>query len=72
VGECLSILKPHVHAKGTDYRVESVPEREIMASLGGETAIVGDPKKHASRDVIRTVLEKFAPGRGPEDEGISS
>ncbi len=68
VGECLRVLKPDVHAKGTDYKVESVPEREIMISLGGETAIVGDPKRHASRDVIGTVVERFGSRRGPSTD----
>ncbi len=70
VGTCLSLLKPHVHAKGTDYRVDSVPEREMMVSLGGETAIVGDPKRHASRDLIGSILGRFAPGSGPRDEEV--
>jgi rfaE bifunctional protein nucleotidyltransferase chain/domain len=51
----LTDLAPAVHAKGTDYRVDSVPERATMQSLGGETAIVGDPKSHASRDLIERI-----------------
>jgi rfaE bifunctional protein nucleotidyltransferase chain/domain len=51
----LSELKPEVHAKGTDYTPESVPERDIVASYGGKTAIVGDPKDHATTDLIEKI-----------------
>ena len=46
-------LKPHIHAKGTDYTTETVPEREVVLAYGGEIAIVGDPKSHSTRDIIR-------------------
>lgn len=45
-------LKPDVHCKGTDYTVETVPERPIVESYGGRTAIVGDPKDHSTRDLL--------------------
>ena len=45
-------LKPDVHCKGTDYTVESVPERAVVQSYGGRTAIVGDPKDHSTRDLV--------------------
>jgi rfaE bifunctional protein nucleotidyltransferase chain/domain len=48
-------IRPDIHAKGTDYTVESVPERERVKSYGGRTAIVGDPKDHSSTDLIRTI-----------------
>jgi bifunctional ADP-heptose synthase (sugar kinase/adenylyltransferase) len=48
-------LKPDIHAKGTDYTVETVPEREIVAAYGGQVAIVGDPKNHSTRDIIEMV-----------------
>lgn len=48
----LLLLKPHVHAKGTDYTKETVPERATVLSYGGEIAIVGDAKDHASSDII--------------------
>ena len=48
----LAALRPHVHAKGTDYTRETVPERAAAAALGIETAIAGDPKAHASRDLL--------------------
>ena len=52
VGEVLLRLKPDVHCKGTDYTVDSVPERPIVESYGGRTAIVGDPKDHSTRDLV--------------------
>ena len=58
VGEVLRAILPAVHAKGTDYTPESVPEREITASLGGRTAIVGDPKDHSSTDLLRAILDR--------------
>jgi rfaE bifunctional protein nucleotidyltransferase chain/domain len=51
----LTELKPEVHAKGTDYTVASVPERDVVASYGGKTAIVGDPKDHATTDLINRI-----------------
>jgi rfaE bifunctional protein nucleotidyltransferase chain/domain len=59
VAPVLEALRPDVHAKGTDYTVETVPERETMRALGGRTVIVGDPKDHATTDVIATILERF-------------
>jgi len=52
VTEVLLRLKPDVHCKGTDYTVETVPERPIVESYGGRTAIVGDPKDHSTRDLV--------------------
>lgn len=51
----LEELRPHVHAKGTDYTAESVPEREVVAGYGGKTVIVGDPKDHATTDLIERI-----------------
>ena len=48
----LAALRPDVHAKGTDYAADSVPERDVVASGGGRTVIVGDPKDHSTTDVI--------------------
>ena len=59
VGEVLLELRPQIHAKGTDYTVDSVPEREIVRSYGGKTAICGDPKDHATTDLIRIIVERF-------------
>lgn len=52
VGDLLTRLRPDVHCKGTDYTVESVPERAIVQAYGGRTAIVGDPKDHSTRDLL--------------------
>jgi rfaE bifunctional protein nucleotidyltransferase chain/domain len=51
----LSELKPDVHAKGTDYEAETVPERGVVAAYGGRTVIVGDPKDHATTDLIEKI-----------------
>lgn len=51
----LSALKPDIHAKGTDYTEDSVPERDVVLSYGGRVAIVGDPKDHSTRDIIKTI-----------------
>lgn len=55
VGPLLEALRPDVHCKGTDYTVESVPERAIVQAYGGRTAIVGDPKEHSTRDIVARV-----------------
>ena len=52
VRELLRELRPDVHAKGTDYTTDSVPERDVAAALGIRIAIVGDPKKHSTRDLL--------------------
>jgi len=52
VADVLLRLKPDVHCKGTDYTVDTVPERPIVEAYGGRTAIVGDPKDHSSRDLV--------------------
>jgi rfaE bifunctional protein nucleotidyltransferase chain/domain len=52
VGRLLELLKPDMHCKGTDYTVDSVPERAIVKAYGGRTAIVGDPKDHSTRDLV--------------------
>ncbi|MGE0813615.1 MAG: adenylyltransferase/cytidyltransferase family protein [Vicinamibacterales bacterium] len=57
VGPLLELLRPDVHCKGTDYTVDSVPEREIVRAYGGRTAIVGDPKDHSTRDLLRSIRE---------------
>ncbi len=52
VERLLRRLKPDVHCKGTDYTVDTVPEREVVKGYGGRIAIVGDPKNHATRELI--------------------
>lgn len=51
-------LRPHVHAKGTDYTKETVPEREIAIELGIEIGIAGAPKEAASRGIIQSVIDQ--------------
>jgi rfaE bifunctional protein nucleotidyltransferase chain/domain len=51
----LELLRPDVHAKGTDYSTDTVPEREVASRLGIRVAIVGDPKNHSTRGFIETV-----------------
>ncbi|HUQ89732.1 MAG TPA: adenylyltransferase/cytidyltransferase family protein [Vicinamibacterales bacterium] len=48
----LELLKPEVHCKGTDYTVDTVPERETVRAYGGRIAIVGDPKDHSTSDLL--------------------
>jgi len=52
VGRLLTLLKPDVHCKGTDYSVETVPERAVVRAYGGRIAIVGDAKSHSTRDLV--------------------
>ena len=46
-------FRPHVQAKGTDYRADEVPEAELMASIGGNVVIVGDPKDHSTTALVQ-------------------
>jgi rfaE bifunctional protein nucleotidyltransferase chain/domain len=55
VGPLLTAVRPDVHCKGTDYTVESVPERDIVLGYGGRTAIVGDPKDHSTRELLARI-----------------
>ena len=55
VESLLEDLRPDVHAKGTDYTTETVPERATAKRLGIKVAIVGDPKDHSTRDVIARI-----------------
>jgi rfaE bifunctional protein nucleotidyltransferase chain/domain len=48
-------LKPDIHAKGSDYTEETVPERDVVRSYGGRVAIAGDPKNHSSSEMIKNV-----------------
>jgi rfaE bifunctional protein nucleotidyltransferase chain/domain len=58
VERLLRLLEPDVHCKGTDYTVETVPERAVVASYGGRIAIVGDPKNHATRDLLARIARE--------------
>jgi D-glycero-beta-D-manno-heptose 1-phosphate adenylyltransferase len=55
----VSLVRPAVHAKGTDYTDASVPEAASVRAAGGRVAIVGDPKDHATRDLIARIRERF-------------
>ena len=55
VAPLLEALRPDVHCKGTDYTVDSVPERETVKAYGGRIAIVGDPKNHSTRDLLARI-----------------
>jgi rfaE bifunctional protein nucleotidyltransferase chain/domain len=55
----VALLRPAVHAKGTDYTAESVPERASVLAAGGRVAIAGDAKQHSTRDVIAEILARF-------------
>ncbi|HEV7520857.1 MAG TPA: adenylyltransferase/cytidyltransferase family protein [Candidatus Angelobacter sp.] len=53
VTELVRLLRPDIHAKGTDYTAESVPERDVVVACGGQVAIVGDPKDHSTTELLR-------------------
>jgi rfaE bifunctional protein nucleotidyltransferase chain/domain len=53
VSDLIREIRPDVHAKGTDYTADSVPEREVVKEYGGRVAIVGDPKDHSSTELLR-------------------
>ena len=53
VTELLLAIRPDIHAKGTDYTEETVPERDVVAAFGGRVRIVGDPKDHSTSELIR-------------------
>jgi len=52
VERLLRLITPDVHCKGTDYTVDTVPERDVVRSYGGRVAIVGDPKDHSTRELL--------------------
>ncbi len=58
VDRVLESLRPDIHAKGTDYAEDTVPERQTVQAYGGQTSIVGDSKSHSSRDLIARVLQE--------------
>jgi rfaE bifunctional protein nucleotidyltransferase chain/domain len=57
VGPLLEAIRPDVHCKGTDYTLDSVPERDVVRGYGGRVAIVGDPKDHSTRDLLARIAE---------------
>jgi len=58
VGPLLEALRPAVHAKGTDYTAETVPEREAARRVGARVAIVGDPKRHSTTELLQQVRRR--------------
>ena len=66
----LNLLRPDVHCKGTDYTMETVPERETVRAYGGRIAIVGDPKDHSTRQLLARVRSQ-GPGVRSQESGIS-
>src|SRR5215212_3701110 len=55
VEQLLLAIRPDIHAKGTDYTEETVPERDVVRSYGGRVAIVGDPKDHSTTEMVKRV-----------------
>ncbi|MBV9573817.1 MAG: adenylyltransferase/cytidyltransferase family protein [Acidobacteriales bacterium] len=67
VRELIREIRPQIHAKGTDYTAESVPERDTVAEVGGRVEIVGDPKDHSASEILSRVsagggIQKLKPG----------
>lgn len=64
VAETMRLIRPRFHAKGTDYRPETLPlqEQTLHRELGVEVVIVGDPKDHATTDIIQEILRRGVPG----------
>jgi rfaE bifunctional protein nucleotidyltransferase chain/domain len=58
----LTLLQPDVHCKGTDYTIETIPERETVLAYGGRLAVVGDPKDHSTRDVVGKIRGRNGAG----------
>ncbi|MCA1557008.1 MAG: adenylyltransferase/cytidyltransferase family protein [Acidobacteria bacterium] len=60
----LRAIRPDVHAKGTDYTEETVPERDVVRSLGGRVAIVGDPKQHSTSEMVKVLSQGSSASEG--------
>lgn len=58
VEELIRAIRPDVHAKGTDYTEDTVPERDVIREVGGRVAIAGDPKDHSSTELIGKTRDK--------------
>jgi len=54
----IAVLRPDVHCKGTDYTIDTVPEREVVLAYGGRIAIVGDPKEHSTTEILRKLRDE--------------
>jgi rfaE bifunctional protein nucleotidyltransferase chain/domain len=66
----LTLVKPDVHCKGTDYTADTVPERGTVLGYGGRIAIVGDPKDHSTRDLVARVRGRDAPAERRAPGGV--
>lgn len=67
VERLLLLVKPDVHCKGTDYTADTVPERAVVAGYGGRTAIVGDRKDHATRELLARIARTRDQGPTTKD-----
>ncbi|HME36377.1 MAG TPA: adenylyltransferase/cytidyltransferase family protein [Candidatus Sulfotelmatobacter sp.] len=66
VGAIIREIRPEIHAKGTDYTADSVPEREVVAECGGRVEIVGDAKDHSTSEIIDSqIIGSRFPSRKP-------
>jgi bifunctional ADP-heptose synthase (sugar kinase/adenylyltransferase) len=65
VERLLRLIHPDVHCKGTDYTVDTVPEREVVREYGGRVAIVGDPKDHSTRDLLARAASQHSSSGTP-------
>jgi len=65
VSRLLTLIEPDVHCKGTDYSVDTVPERAVVRAYGGRVAIVGDQKDHATRNLIARIRGEHRAGEEP-------
>jgi len=63
VERLLRLLEPDVHCKGTDYTVETVPEKDVVREYGGRVAVVGDPKDHSTTGLLQKLRNEAPPGR---------
>jgi rfaE bifunctional protein nucleotidyltransferase chain/domain len=68
VERLLRLIRPDVHCKGTDYTVDTVPERAVVREYGGRVAIVGDRKDHSTRDLLARAGSDSAAVRTPRPE----
>ena len=70
VGPLLRRLRPSLLAKGTDYTVENLPEKEVLVEIGAELVVVGDKKSHSTRDLMRKVHSAYVAAH-PKPKGQS-
>lgn len=68
VARLLRLLRPDVHCKGTDYTVDTVPERAVVREYGGRVAIVGDPKDHSTKALLARAGSDHPDPRTPRSE----